>query len=34
MGEVGNYYDNAYAVWVIGIRKQEYGLGLPVVDEA
>jgi transposase InsO family protein len=34
MGEVGNSYDNAYAERVIGILKQEYGLGLPFVDEA
>jgi transposase InsO family protein len=32
MGEVGNSYDNAYAERVIGILKQEYGLGLPFVD--
>lgn len=34
MGEVGNSYDNAYAERVIGILKQEYGLGLPFVTEA
>jgi putative transposase len=34
MGEVGNSYDNAYAERVIGTLKQEYGLGLPFVDEA
>lgn len=34
MGEVGNSYDNAYAERVIGILKQEYGLGLPFADEA
>jgi transposase InsO family protein len=33
MGEVGNSYDNAYAERVIGILKQEYGLGVPFVDE-
>jgi len=27
MGEVGNAYDNAYAERVIGILKNEYGLG-------
>jgi transposase InsO family protein len=34
MGEAGNSYDNAYAERVIGILKQEYGLGLPFVDAA
>jgi len=34
MGAVGNSYDNAYAERVIGILKQEYGLGLPFVDAA
>jgi transposase InsO family protein len=34
MGEVGNSYDNAYAERVIGILKQEYGLGRTFVDEA
>ncbi|MBN1248076.1 MAG: IS3 family transposase [Anaerolineae bacterium] len=34
MGEVGSSYDNAYAERVIGILKQEYGLGLPFADEA
>jgi transposase InsO family protein len=34
MGEVGNSYDNAYAERVIGILKYEYGLELPVVNEA
>jgi transposase InsO family protein len=34
MGEVGNSYDNAYAERVIGILKQEYGLGRVFVDEA
>ena len=34
MGEVGNSYDNAYAERVIGILKQEYGLGFSFADEA
>jgi transposase InsO family protein len=34
MGEVGNSYDNAYAERVIGILKQEYGLGRTFIDEA
>jgi putative transposase len=32
MGDVGNSYDNAYAERVIGILKQEYGLGWSFVD--
>ena len=33
MGEVGNSYDNAYAERVIGILKQEYGLGFTFVNQ-